>query len=347
MGREISLFADFTQNENRITNYCGLMLKYLYNENPDAFEFVINNMLEDRQIIVNPVFIQQEKKGNSVPDLCIRQTSFEIYFETKINDWFDPKQIQNHIDGLADPNIDTKILFLLCNDVLESYEHRFEKTIEYATEKSIWIQPITFEILLDCLKANEFKVSDSYSDMLREFGNYLDNAKLLPSWRSRLDVISCGATYHEIRERGFYACPDIGGAYSHQRAKYFGAYINKKVTCIAEIRAIITVGYEEGIIKSKYIIQNNSGEDEIYLKEEALAKIIRGNENKIEEMKKYDFKVFLLSERYPTNFIKETKGGFWGSKFYFNDIPKKITNAKELATLLDGKDWGSWENTIK
>lgn len=346
MGREISLFADFTQKENRITNYCGLMLKFLYNENPDAFEFVINSMLEDIQIKVNPGFVQQEKKLHSIPDLCIRQSSFEIYFETKIVDWFYSEQIEKHINGFAESKSDIKILFLVCNDTIESYEKRFEETINYAKTNSILIKPITFEGLLECLKLNEFKVSDAYNDMLIEFGNYLDKSNLLPSWKSRLDVISCGATYDEI-EKGYYSCPNIGKSYSHRRAKYFGAYLGKKVVCIAEIRAIIAVGYVEGIIQYKHMIYKNSEESDKKLQEEATNKINTTIDSRKEEMQKYDFKIFLLGEIHPTSFIKESKGGLYGSKTYFENIPKKISNAKELAEFLDRKEWGSWESIIK
>ena len=42
--------------------------------------------------------------------------------------------------------------------------------------------------------------------------------------------------------KGVYACPDTGGAYTHKRARYFGAYEDKTVSWLFEIRAVVAVG---------------------------------------------------------------------------------------------------------
>ena len=123
MSRTISYFSDYHGGENRITNYCGLMMKMLYEESPDKFENFIGDLLSmsGSTIDVGPRFMQQVRKRNSIPDLCISQQSFDIYFETKISDWFHKDQIQNHIKGFND--VGTSILVLLC----ASFE---SKTIE-------------------------------------------------------------------------------------------------------------------------------------------------------------------------------------------------------------------------
>ena len=89
LGRTISLFADFKHGENRITNYCGLMFKMLYQESPLAFEAVVNSLVgEEGRVRVGPLFEQQVKTACGVPDMVIRQESFQLLFEVKKSDWF-------------------------------------------------------------------------------------------------------------------------------------------------------------------------------------------------------------------------------------------------------------------
>ncbi len=77
MGQNISLFTEYHSAENTLTNYCGLILKLLYEEYPQGFEEVIINLTGDssKAIIVNPEFSQQSRKRSSVPDLLIVQQS--------------------------------------------------------------------------------------------------------------------------------------------------------------------------------------------------------------------------------------------------------------------------------
>lgn len=45
MGKPISLFTDYSQSENRVTNYCGLMMKLIYEESPRRFSELIDNLM--------------------------------------------------------------------------------------------------------------------------------------------------------------------------------------------------------------------------------------------------------------------------------------------------------------
>lgn len=336
MGRELSLFADYSSKENRITNYCGLILKILYGENPDAFEEVINKLIKvNKSIKVSPIFTQQERQVNSVPDLCINQRSFSIFFETKINDWFYTEQIENHLQGLNNQKSDVNILFLLSNFETDNYEARFEKESKIAEKYNIILQPVSFEDFFEAFNLRNSNISNTFIDMLQEFKTYLDRNGLLPNWKYLLDIVNCGATLNEI-DNGMYGCPNSGGCYSHNRAKYFGAYYNKAVKSISEIRAVIIVhkGGNSGQLKWK-----NNGENEKKLIEEAVGKIKQCEQWRLDEVQRYDLQVFLLGERYSTNFFKSSKGGMMGSKQYFGDIPKHIINALELANFLKDKAW--------
>jgi len=344
MGREISLFADYSQNENRITNYCGLVLKILYEQSPSSFEVVINRLIEDEPIVVNPVFSQQEKSIKSVPDLCISQKSFAIYFETKIDDWFYDSQLEKHLGGLIKSNAETKILFLLCKEDIENLESRFKQTIELARKNKVTVQPITFEMLLSALKSNSVKASDTFNNIINEFEQYLDANKHLQGWKHRLDVVNCGGTMAEA-EKGFYACPDAGGSYKHKRSRYFGAYYDKAVNYIFEIRAVVVVGYdnESGKIVAKSTKWNNTNESPDHLKKEAIENISKADQRRFDEVKGVDLQVFLLGDKYNSAFKKSSSGGMFGSKRYFEGIPNKIATAEELAKILSDKRWEDWD----
>lgn len=54
MAREISLFNTYHQKENRVTNYIGLMLKLLYEEDAIAFRKALNILLNDSWVEVGP-----------------------------------------------------------------------------------------------------------------------------------------------------------------------------------------------------------------------------------------------------------------------------------------------------
>ena len=332
MSREISVFADYHQKENSLTNYCGLLMKLLYEDSPKSFEELITAIIEtDINIFVGPQFSQQTKRENSIPDLAITQKSFSIFFETKLTDWFYQDQIERHINGFNSIT-ETKILFLLSNFDSNNLDERFRIEIDKAKEHNVIVQPITFE---DFVGSIETVCSSEYLiKLLDEFKLYLDRNGHLPKWKYLLDVVNCRGTLHEIKQ-GVYMCPNTGGPYSHRRAKYFGPYANKKVSEIWEIKGIVVVDKNFTDLKVKW---NNSTEKDSELKKQAKEKIeiwdYRINENKT-----VPIQVFLLENNHETRFIKDSSGGMQQSKKYFWDIAMNCNNSQELAQELLNKNW--------
>jgi hypothetical protein len=54
-------------------------------------------------------------------------------------------------------------------------------------------------------------------------------------------------------------------------------------------------------------------------------------------------RIFLLSNLNSTDFVKDTKGGMFGSKRYFDVQDLNIGNATELAKKLYGKTWSEFK----
>jgi len=336
MGREISLFADYHQKENSLTNYCGLLMKMLYEDSPRKFEELLATLLKtDTNIVVGPTFTQQTKTVKSIPDLAITQKSFSVFFETKTTDWFYEDQIIRHIAGF-NQTADNKVLFLLSNFENDNLEEQFAKEIKAAKKQKIILQPLTFEDFVGSLE--QVCNSEYLRNLLDEFKLYLDRNGRLPKWKYLLDVVSCSGTLEEI-EQGVYMCPDTGGAYSHRRAKYFGPYSSKKVADIFEINAIVVIEKNLGEAKIKW--KNKNIKDDTLI-EQARQKL-QNWQWRIDENKSVPLQVFLLDNRKETNFVKETNGGMLQSKKYFWDIATDCKNSQELAEKLRDKNWGDYE----
>jgi hypothetical protein len=95
MGMPVTLFSGYGQKENRTTNYCLLILKMLYEENPNYLaEFLTTLVGEDLGNDVGVKFLQQQKKVHAVPDGLVIQRPFTIYIETKHFDWFYDSQLE-------------------------------------------------------------------------------------------------------------------------------------------------------------------------------------------------------------------------------------------------------------
>lgn len=336
MGRTISLFADYHGTENSVTNFCGLMLKLVYQESPKLFYQLLDILFEGEAEVpfCGPTFEQQKGKSKSIPDLEIRQESFQILVETKLTDWFHKDQLENHIAGFSD-RVDSKILILLCNFEDKNYNQaRQDFRDRMKKEKNISAVEVTFEDLLKGL--SEVCITPQLHEYLNEFEEFLDRKALLPIWKHRLDVVNCGGTKNEILEDSVYMCPNRGGQYRHERARYFGTYWDKNVAYIYHIDAIVVCDINFQGCELKWKNDINDPEEELFERAKAFIRKYR-----IGEIKQNGLQVFLLSEQREVNFKKDTKGGLFGSKKYF--AISEATDIDSCAKLIKGKKWSDFE----
>lgn len=148
-------------------------------------------------------------------------------------------------------------------------------------------------------------------------------------WRNILDVINCRDTKEEI-DREFYLCPNIK-IYSHRRAKYFGAYWDKNVNYIAEIKAKIILNGKQ--LKIAWNNTQQSEEEIILLAKERLELCADWRK---EELANNEMQMFLLDKLKQLEFRKETRGGMFSSNRYFT---VKAKNINELFNELNNKTW--------
>lgn len=338
MGKNISLFSGYSQKENRTTNYCLLILKMLYEENPKFLSGVISTITnEEIGNLVGVKFSQQEKKEYSIPDGLITQSSFSIYIETKNYNWFYDSQIKRHLEALNKEDSNYKILLALGK--FETSDHSKFNDIEDLCKKgyrnSIFFKAISFEDFIETIQTE--RLSKNLSDIVSDFNNYLNEEDLLPTWRNWLDVINCSQLSEEVLNGNIYICPAEGGSYSHKRCKYFGMYRNKAVEKVALIEAVIDVYSDSdppAIVKWK-----NVNQDDKDLIDRACKKVKEyRSENHFTHK---DYRVFLLGKLYNTKYIKDTSGGMQGSKQYFDVSKLGIEDAEDLAEKLIDKTWPS------
>jgi hypothetical protein len=335
MGSPITLFSGYSQRENRTTNYCLLLLKMIYEENPKFLAEVLVTLIgEEARELVGVKFYQQEKKAASVLDGLILQTAFTIYLETKNYDWFYDSQLEKHLHALNEAD-GFKLLIALGNFQSDEEDHfqNMRELCQGKYKKSVAFAKISFEeFIQSILKLQHLpkNVADAASDLRA----YLDEENLLPSWQNWLDVVNCAGIPEDVLDRKVYICPASGGAYSHYRCKYFGMYRNKRVEVIAEINAVVDVNEENaGALKWR----NNTATTQTELIAAAVAKV-----QQCRNVSSHPRRVFLLGQLYETDFRKDTPGGMQGSKIYFDIGQLRIADAHSLADALRDKTWSNY-----
>jgi hypothetical protein len=306
----------------------------LYEENPKYLGEVLAALVgEDMSSHVGVSFHQQERHGSGIPDGLITQKAITVYIETKNWDWFYDEQLEKHLEALNAEGQGLKVLLALGN--FETIHlNRFERIRTICGEKysrTIIFQSAGFEDFLSKLKIPG--LPKNLSDAIMEFEYFLNEENLLPSWKDRLDVINCAGIPEDILTGGVYMCPAEGGAYSHQRARYFGMYRNKRVDHLAEIEGVVDIDLDTGTAEMNW---NNSSKSDGDLT--ALAR------DKVDKLRPDagPTRVFLLGDIYQTDFQKDSAGGMQSSKRYFDIGYLQAKDASELAALLKGKRWSEW-----
>lgn len=335
---EVGFFPRYGQNENIVTNYTLLVLKQLYNESPKLFQEFITNLIKDDEnyIDVGVSFWQQKgfecDNGKSILDGVIMQDAFTIFIETKLSDWFYSEQLKKHLANLV--SFDGKKIFLALSNFDGQRSEVFEQFMkDYRDTKDVIISYFDFGNFIDILKNIKTNIkSEQLLTLFDEFEEFLYSQDLLPTWKYRLDVVNCAKTKDFVKSNFVYTCPNAKGAYKHLRSRYFGIYENKKVDTIAEIQGVCVVDENNNIEVSWW--DNDKCNN---------FELIDKTKNLIHKIPEYrPAQVFLLDNfRDNINFYKDTRGGMFNSKIYFN-IDDKVKDIEDLVKLIQNKSWSNY-----
>jgi hypothetical protein len=167
---------------------------------------------------------------------------------------------------------------------------------------------------------------------MADFRAYLDEQSLLSTWKTRLDVVNCAGLPDDVLVHNVYNCPALGGAYNHARCKYFGMYRRKRVEKIALVEAIVDVEDDD-----KAVVKWRNAP----ISEADCVKTARGKLEGLRQARarQYPARVFLLGPLCDTNFRKDTPGGMFGSKRYFDVSTLEPEDAPDLAAKLSKITW--------
>lgn len=333
MSRNVKLFPSYSQKENQTTNHCLLILKLLYEQSPKFLAEALNNLFSEQFTgSIGVDFTQQIRSGNAIPDGEISQQPFSILIETKLREDFHPEQLRRHLETFK-TRAGVKLLVALGNFESDdtSAKPAFQSIYEEAKACGASFCAVSFEQFLEAIQAVEL-LPKHLVDAIADLQEYFDEENLLPSWKYRLDVVNCKQSFDSVVKNQLYTCPAKGGHYSHRRSLYFGTYRNKQVEKIAQIQAVVDLESDsEAVLK-----WNNSS-----LSKEEVVDRTRVKRSSHEDSW-YPARAFLLGEVYHTDFRKDTSGGMYGSKQYFDIQHLKAETAKELAEKLAGETWSKF-----
>ncbi len=331
MSKNIRLFSNYVQRENQTTNYCLLILKLLYEENPKFLSEVLSTLLGERLSgVVGVKFSQQNRGKKSVPDGKISQDAFSIVIETKRDNRFNLEQLSRHLEAMKE-EAGIKVLMALGNfEWEEPNPEAFQDIDRLAKEMGVTFAPVSFEQFLQALKLSY--LPKNLVDTIANLEEYMNEENLLPSWKYHLDVVNCRVSFDDNLQHQIYVCPATDGSYNHRRSLYFGMYRNKRVEQIAKIEAVVDLESEETFsIKWK-----NIDKPDLELVETA-----RSRRSKIDNSW-YPARVFILADLHPTDFVKASPGGMQSSKQYFDISQLNVRDAEDLAHKLKGTTWENY-----
>ena len=130
----------------------------------------------------------------------------------------------------------------------------------------------------------------------------------------------------------------MSGAYSHTRAKFFGAYWNKKVEYVSEISGIVIAQKEDnGSVSYNIQWSNLENQDETKrLIEEAKIRFQTVEAWRRDELNSTNLRIFILDNMQKTSIEKKSKGGIRG-KIYWCDITSDTV--EDLINELENRTW--------
>lgn len=332
MSKEISLFSGYDQPENRTTNYCLLVLRMLYQENPTLLAQALGTLLPGQTgVQVGMQFRQQVGRGAAVPDGVLSQPAFTVYIETKHTDWHNDEQLTRHLEALCKEPTGTKVLVALAK-FEGDFTNRFTTIEQRCAEAGVAFSAASFEDFLAAVRSATLPLG--LSSQVDDFEQYLNAQGLLPNWRGWLDVVNCGEFHSQQEKFGVYVCPAMSGSYSHQRCEYLGMYWHKAVRQIASILGVVDVDPADG--GEATVLWNNDAAAHpdttlIALARERFATSWPGAD--------WEGRVFVLGPLYVTDFQKDSSGGMRSTKQYFDVRDFKPASAEDLADKLRDVVW--------
>ena len=331
---EIHYFQRYSLKENVVTNNTMLLIQRLYYFSQEKFGKILTKMMEkkDNDFNVNIQWFEQTRNKNSVPDAQIRQNSFNILVETKLNKNFDINQIDAHIKSFDGTDKYQIMLTLSPYEMDKNQEEEIQNMIK--DKENTYHIHITFEKLIQLIDEEIDKSKDyEFYEILSDYERFCSEEGILNNAGNLLRVVPTGASFDNNIKFNIYYDKSEHGYTEHN---FIGLYINKEVRKVGEIKYIVDVNLD----KNEFKKIRGEGEITETIKNNIIAIINLTKETNGWNIDK-EHRFFIVDRFYDTSFKKISKGGIMG-KLMFNiesEVGKKVESAEELANELRGKEW--------
>ena len=296
----------------------------------------------DMQLDIGPVFQQQIKSSQSVPDALISQQPFDIFFEVKgSGQGLRDDQMESHIRSIKndDKLASQKILFALTQEPIPN--DQADRLSDLAKGEGIIFKAITFEELLDALQQSCAAHETELQDILDDYEQYIESVNLLPPGEF-MHAVPVGTSIKEnIKFRLYYDPVYANRIKLRPSSKFIGLYTGKCIRYVGRLNAVVA-GDLNG--KGEFEVKNVEFPASNYeLTDEELQRIT----DAINVCSSYHpavgegHRFHLFSEFEETEFHKESKHGMLGARLFnlpnlFKEDKKKEYKTAEVAEKLRG-----------
>lgn len=333
---KIHFFQRYHSKENVDTANAMLLLSRLYSFSPDKFFSFISHILQEKANIKLEFNMQERIEGGTTPDATIRQSSFKVVIETKLQGQFYIKQLIGHLGSFK--NEDYKVLMTLDPKKMSA---KFKSTIDreildYNVQfnSNIIHHHLTFEELINKIYEIIDERDYDMQDVLEDYRDYCYSGGLISDEWKWMRVQLAGTTIEINKKLGLYYDNVNRGFSDH---KYLGLYDQKAVRAVGEITDIVTAILIDGSLS----IEVEKGKITDEMKERIIIAI--------HDAKKYGYNLHDIKHRYffvdeflDTYFEKNTKYPPRGSRIFnlcevlkVNELP----SIDEIANRLRTKKW--------
>lgn len=337
----IHYFPRYSQKENMVTNNTLLLFSRLYNNSADKFKRFINAVLEDKNIELDTTvkFRQQEKGQGSIPDGVIEQESFKVIIETKLYGQQNLEQIEKHFKSFSNED---KQIFLWINK--EPIEEKYcaqiiskLNEINNGKQKKISFASTTFKEICRIFNDNILEYDIEMKELIEDFEAFCSETGLIDNAETKMRVILAGNTYEQNMENSIYYATCERG---YQKYKYLGLYKDKAVRGIGEVIGSADILYD--FSKDEITVLNVQLGKISEVQKETVKNVVLEAQYKFGNDISKGHRFFFIQKYYETDYIKPTKGGLMGQKYFdLADIDgyNKLMTTEQIAELLKSKEW--------
>ena len=288
----IHYFQRYSSPENVVTNNTLQLLERIYSYSPEKASQLLTELIGE-SIEIGVEITQQNRAQQSVPDGQIRQRSFKILIEAKLDSVPDIDQLRRHSETFS--NEDQKILLLLTKQSLgESY-------VPPKLAQGVIFKSITYEDICKVIKELFSEYEYDMRALADDYIEYCNDTDLFDQSKEWMRMVPCGNTLDLNKKYGIYFQPSDRGYSSH---RFLGIYSNKAVHTIWEIDSVFDVEYRDGELKKELVEGRNTCEYD-----GKLVEIIR-------DVMDIEFGCrFFCGVPKETKYVKSSFGGMRGTQF--------------------------------